>query len=478
MAERFTGTLEYHLTQDYNQRGLITNTQDRLDNLRVAIREIVSNAKDGKTFFDWETGQDSVLSVGVTNVQRIGPIFRSFNRGQIDDRALLMGWSNKRTSDVRGIIGQFGEGLKLAMITACRLGISMVVRVGDVEWRPTLEPSSKFQGETVLYVRSKKLDPDKFVDGTEVRLYPIEPTLWDEEKPKFRFLNPTGKEISTTYGVLLLEPRDKGKIFVNGVLDHVQEDFIFGYDLTTVPKEEINRDRHLIASHIIKQHTSDVLAQAIQKSEMVATQLVKAMSETSFRSIEGGYISWENKGSLKPLADAFRKMNPHEVPISEVDKVERVKSAGRQPIVVSSALISILTKAEGDDFFGLDKVEQLINSSYSEEVEFKNLPPTQKYNVLRAFKFLSMAVPELGGDTYAEARRLFRFVAFNTPKQGLYIVSSKERLISLTILDNPRQLIETMVHEWAHEKGTDGTVEFEKECDRLHSAILMEVVAW
>jgi hypothetical protein len=100
--------------------------------IREAIRELVANGIDGES-------QNGAAFTAKHDPKR--EILSLINRGvTVDAKALYFGGTSKH-GYVR-YIGQYGEGLKIAMLVFARLGYKLLIRNGSEVWQPRLSPTS------------------------------------------------------------------------------------------------------------------------------------------------------------------------------------------------------------------------------------------------------------------------------------------------------------------------------------------------
>jgi hypothetical protein len=184
------------------------------------IRELVSNAIDTRTAWNMtREGDDVVITDSGT-----GLVIRQ----------LLFGVSEKADSNA---IGQFGEGLKLAMLVLTRMGLTARVSSGSLRlWNEVEE----IGGEACLKLCFT--DNNELFVGTEVFIQG-----WGAESPIFeeRFVSPDSVLFENEKGQLLTDRA----LFVKGVFVCVLEGYEWGYNLYGV---KMNRDRSAISEYDVK----------------------------------------------------------------------------------------------------------------------------------------------------------------------------------------------------------------------------------
>jgi len=201
------------------------------------VREIASNAMDADPDFTMEINADGALVV-------------KSRGGNLAVRHLLLGVSEKRDATA---IGQFGEGLKLALLVLTRMGRTAHVYSGG---RHIWNEPARMEGEQVFKIRWRNGFRD---NGMTVIGIPD----WPGETFEERFIRAGDPRVLFTgqFGRMILEEAEPG-IYVKGVwvqpsrLYH--DGFAFGYNLQDV---DMNRDRGVIRSWNLARNVGKVWSQ-------------------------------------------------------------------------------------------------------------------------------------------------------------------------------------------------------------------------
>ena len=209
--------------------------------------------------FEYLISEDYVSSWGITQARR--ELLQNamdcggmeicgtslMNDGVIPQEAWLLGVSIKDGDDA---IGQFGEGLKLALLVLLRSGCEVIVRSGDYEYRPALVRSPLFNNKRILEV-TRYYEP--FGDRTEVEVTPC--IQWEEgvlENPqKYRLL------------------RDEPVLYVGGLYVCDLQDFRHGYNLSPV-NIKLGRDRDVPDLSSLTVETARLISETLSPSEQYA----------------------------------------------------------------------------------------------------------------------------------------------------------------------------------------------------------------
>ena len=98
-----------------------------------AVRELLQNAIDSESAFEWEFGDDTLH-------------IRS-RHSRLQASTLLLGQTSK--ADSTDTIGSFGEGYKIALLVLTRCGYPVTVHNGDRTWRPSFRMSRQFEAKVL-----------------------------------------------------------------------------------------------------------------------------------------------------------------------------------------------------------------------------------------------------------------------------------------------------------------------------------------
>jgi len=233
-----------------------------------SVRELVSNAHDASPD-DW-----SITHEGDTL------IIRDSGDG-IQLHQLLLGVSEKTNS---GAIGQFGEGMKLALMVLLRLGHNSVVYSNDLIL--TASRGEKFGREVLVITHEQTSTP---IQGTCVVI-----DNWEGETFQDRFLfdNDDDRIIFTNEGGSVL---DTNTLFNKGVFVQDLPDYAFGYNM---PNLKIDRDRSTISEWDIQQAVGKIWrnAKSSYSWKMYFQQVKLGKAE---RDIYLGYPSEDVKDAIR-----------------------------------------------------------------------------------------------------------------------------------------------------------------------------------
>jgi hypothetical protein len=201
-----------------------------------ACRELIANALD-----------EAVLTGSQTPViQKTGQyswIIRDYGRG-LNYQSLIQ-TENKEKMSNSHMIGKFGIGLKDALATFERQGISVILRSrhGDIG----LERVAKHSFDDVITLHAVLYPPSNpTMIGTKCELLGISDD--DVFAAQEMFLEFSDAELAerTKFGEIYSRHGDEGEIFINGMKVASEPNFLFSYNITGVTsqlRKALNRER-------------------------------------------------------------------------------------------------------------------------------------------------------------------------------------------------------------------------------------------
>lgn len=220
-----------------------------------AIREVIQNALDTKTGVSitpngegWEV-RDGGIGVKLSD--------------------FLLGRSSKQ--DDAGVIGQFGEGLKIACLVLARNSRVIVVEALGKKYKFSFQYDKEWDSQLLTI----DIETSSLASGT---LVTIECSTEEMEAARSLFLRFTPQEVLESI------PARKGEvlacggsIYVNGLLV-TQIDSLFGYNL--LDKDLVNRDRSAVGYEAVKEGIATVLSH-IGDKDLIQTIISTAIDDKS-----------------------------------------------------------------------------------------------------------------------------------------------------------------------------------------------------
>ena len=275
-----------------------------------ATRELLQNAFDQAdqepdTFVDFSY-KDGVMTVGSST-------------GHLPIKSLLLGYSDK--TDARG---QFGEGLKLALLVLTRSGHSVMIANGSEVWTACLEYDETYDSK-ILQINVTHDHPE--VPGVHVYVGGVPEESWNLIRGNVCSIK--------DHDAIFHDTREKGRIYVGGLYVTTLSDFQCGYAFT--PKSlTLDRDRSMIHSFDASYATSRLWA--VESSSLTYELLKRDAPDVKYCA------SLTYSDSLMPgiVYKLFDKHHPDTIPVSTQDEIQKVQSAGLRWTLVSETLKAIL----------------------------------------------------------------------------------------------------------------------------------------
>lgn len=321
-----------------------------------ALREIISNALDTKT---------------KVSIKKIGKEFHIIDRGKgISQKHLLLGLSKNKN------IGQFGEGLKIAVLILLRNGFDIQIETVGRTYIPKLEEEEEFENEIITKWYHC---PNKRTKGTEIVTNVGDKDIQQAKKLFAIYTTPELVE-ENDFGKIYKNFDNEGTIYLRGVVVQNIGKSLFSYEITD--KKLVGRDRKAIDERKLKFAAKKILKNA--KLKDVITKYYDNINNPDI---------WENEMTFTPTykeiwgkfsKEAFEKR----VLISNYNDVydRKVKEEGFQIInpdkKVRQTLINIGILTSDKKSFEIDreKVQK------SEPIPFKELLEFERRNWMKAIK--------------------------------------------------------------------------------------------
>lgn len=230
--------------------------------IKEAIRELLQNAIDGE-----HCGHKK--SIDYNEESKTLHIINEDTK--LPKSSLVLGCSSKE--DIDGMIGKFGEGYKLALIVLLRKGFIVDIMNADEHWSPKFVVSEKF-GTQVLTIDVSKDD----VTNIDLcfTITGIDKELYNELLTYFPCIDDEyGDVVSSDNGYILLNPKFKGKMYVEGLYIQSDNNFKYGYNFNS-DVVDLDRDRKAINYYELRKLT----AASVVTAETCCPELFKAISDS------------------------------------------------------------------------------------------------------------------------------------------------------------------------------------------------------
>ena len=338
--------------------------------VQEALREIVQNGIDQEKQVEGNTMEINYDGSNVLSISNKSSI--------LSKKSLLLGYTSK--ADDENTIGQFGEGLKIALLVLNRLGKNVTIyNYGSKEvWTSKFVKSRRYEGEEVLtiYVETEAIwkkvpnanltievegintdDYAELINRTLLLQEDLGETLYSEE-----------------YGTILLDEKQKGRVYVNGLYINSIEELTYGYNIKP-SKLRIGRDRDLVSDFDIisttslmwREHNIDLLQELIKSGCKDVTYLHSYL----------GYFDGQIKESTY---ESFTKEHgENAIPVSSQSEYELMNSRYNNAniVIVNEIQKNIITESKGFK----DTLKNAVKKEMSLEEEYYHWKKANSCNI-------------------------------------------------------------------------------------------------
>jgi len=421
------------LTQNYVPNWTITH----------AMREVISNAIDGERdgapmTVRWSPakGRLTVRNEGAT----------------VPTEALLLGHSGSRKDADK--IGEFGEGLPLALLVIARSSRFDVRIVNDNEaWVPSMVRHTDLDA-SVLEISTRRLKEGR--GHFEVRVDGLTAEDWDTLQSMFLRLNrkyDPDKSVVVGKARVLTQRSLKGHIYNKGVLVAKRDDLLAGYDL----HETTNRDREIIDEWDLRSALSSLLSEGFNlRPDVFEKHVMRALEDEHAFEARSTWNLRSNGALVSHVASEWQERHGEDaVPVESMAEAKEIAHLGKRGVVVSSRMKEVLDESH---IAGFEEAKADLQTAVRDRFSWDDLTEDQQWSLDRAVEAVGLS--DLSDEGVL---RRVNVVEFNsTTLRGTYDRSSGEVRLSADVLNDPVDTIHTLIHEVAHAAGGDGSVEHER----------------
>lgn len=410
------------------------------------VREVVQNAVDSN---------DLGRRMKVTHS---GDTLRVSNEDvRLGKEVLLLGKTSKLDSPNQR--GQFGEGLKIALVAALRCGLNVKIINDDESWTPSLEVAEQFGGEKVLTIRTHQRQ--KGVGAFTVELAGIPKDTWTELRKNFLFLTPTKKSIPCMGATILQGEEQKGRCYVKGIFVEHNERLEHGYDFQHV---SVDRDRRMCEQWQAKSAMTNAWAQAAIITPKFLANLI-TMLENGAVDVEDMRYS-TNDGILEALSvDFMRRYGADAIPVSSAAEATEVGHFGKVGVVVDQNYVAVLRRKLPT----LSELRKDFQKAVVRPVTYGELMPAERDNWDLVVGLVSKATAalKLPFDIAKVSIVEFRDEKLKGTYHNGLIQVGRQGLLDV------EDVLFTLVHECAHTQGGDGSKMHEDTEGRIFAKIIV-----
>ena len=419
--------------------------------VQEGLRELIQNTLDAED----ATGQRSSIRYST----RSQTVTLKNPGARLDRDALLMGMTTK--ADDANVRGQFGEGLKLGTLALCRAGAAVRIETSSENWRASLDKHPSFPGRRVLCFDTHRRHSDGD-DAVVIKVKGISKADYDEAKGRFRRLSPTAKKAGFDagyYGEVLLDPEDKGKLYVKGIFVEQKDGLAFGFDLK---QAKTDRDRRLVQSWDFS-YTAGIIAQGNKSGALETRQVFDLLMSGSDEVKDiNCHLDADQR---RALAERFRFTHgPDAIPCDNHQTARKLESVGLVGIVTNEKAIEVLTPILGTAASKIHEASRMALEEYA----LGDLTDKERDAFLWAHTNLTAVVCGRNPDAYRPEIKIVRFADPKT--MGIHRrLDGGDRVIEIarSVLSSRYRALSVLVHEVAHLVGADGS--------KAHTDVIEEI---
>jgi hypothetical protein len=401
--------------------------------LKEAFREFQSNAEDAER--QLQAPCKTKYSKGVVYVENTNVT--------MPRDALLFGHTTKAGNSA--LIGQFGEGLKLACLAAVRAGHAVTIRNGSEVWKPSLQQSKTFPGQEVLTFEIGKGRAE--MDRVAVEIAGVSPEQWAELRAMFLTLDPPDPAhvVKTPYGTLLMQREFAGRIFVKGVFVMKDSQYQQGYDLQHA---NVDRDRRLVERWDLEYAIRNIWSESAKQNDAARGRLIASLEnqEHDTASLDEYAARSFPEEVTQAVAAKFKELHGEDaIPVQTLAESQELSHLGAKAVVMPKALTAMVQT-------GLKTSVAETKARLAREARkmyaWSELLDVQRENLENAIRLVSKVREVELAD--------IDVVDFRTPALvGLF----KDGRIQLgsSILGSFKETVKVLIHEIGHRKGGDGS---------------------
>lgn len=438
------------------------NIEEVLEDWEVAhaIREIIANALDEQVI-------TKTADVQIFKDRQGNWHIRDFGRG-LRIEHFTLNEDKEKLSYPSGIIGKFGVGLKDALATFHRRGVTVLIRSSHGTYR--LREAQKHSFDEIVTLHVEYDDSLTGLRGTEFILHGV--TDSDMSQAKALFLKFSNEEVleTTTYGQILPRRGSAARIYINGVLASEEPNFLFSYNITSLTaamKKRLNRERLNVGRTTYAERVKIILKNAKSKvvKDLLANQVF--MRATGDQCDEMQWIEI-NQMALNLLHERQQVALVTEQELqTRPDVMDTIRSDGYHIIVINDrqkAKLNEQIRTGGPQIRTLE----IYIKEYHDSFQYRFVDPASLSRQERRVFNLTpklLALVGIAGRRAPKVRISETMRVTSDDTGGVWDSDQRAIIIKRSRLTSPLAYASTLLHEVAH--ATTGTVDATREFERV-----------
>lgn len=451
-------------------RGFDLNIERVLENWEVfhALREIIANALDEQKLTGTKPIEIFNDIKGLWHVRDYGRglQYNHFTQNE-----------NEEKLKAPNLIGKFGVGLKDALATFDRHGISVTIQSKHGVFTFDKMKKADFDDIITLHAIIHNPSDTRFI-GTEFIIQGCTQTDIDKARNMFLSFSNLQRLEDTYIGDVYKRAVEGGKIFINGVLVAIEANFMFSYNITstnTAIKKALNRERTNVGRTAYADRIKAILLQC--GSDAVLQTIVEELKK---------FTTGEQKDELKWLdvqEHATRVLNAKGnvvfVTASDfqnmtADQRDILQNSGKQFVTVADNLaykLGNIHDVDGGNIVTSSVVLKEYHNSFKYEfIKISDLSPAERQRYMRLTKWAANFLGVEKRKIEVKISKTLRPTIFGDDTLGEWISNENIIVIRRDRLNSENAFLGTLIHEYTH------AISGESDCTREFETALTDTL--
>lgn len=448
-------------------RAFDLNIEEVLENWEVehALREIIANALDEQVI-------SKTAEIEIAKDKQGDWHILDFGRG-LKIEHFTLNENEEKLNAPSGVIGKFGVGLKDALATFHRRGVSVLIRSPFGTYRLKQEHKHGFDDIVTLHVEYD--DSRNDIRGTEFVLHGV--TDADMEKSKSLFLKFAGEEMleMSIYGQILRREGNTSRVYILGVFAAEEPNFLLSYNITSLTdsmKKKLNRERLNVGRTTYADRVKAILKNA--KSKTVEALLIEQVEKraTGEQCDEMAWIEISQMALNLMHQQGNVVFFTEEELQSKPNVLDNVRSDGLKVVVITeqqSDKLEAQTLAGGPEVRTVGTYVQEYNASFQYKfVDLRELTKEERriYDLTPEI----LALVGVTGKRVPEIRISDTMRVTSDDTEGVWDASIPAVVIKRSKLSSLVGYAATLLHEVGH--ATSGAVDATREFEKVLTSYL------
>lgn len=268
-------------------------------------------------------------------------------KSKITPKTLLMGSSTKRNKS--NLIGEHGEGYKVATVVLVRNGIDVLIYNNEVKevWSSRVVKSKRYDSDIVCFDIEKKIFNKK--ENLCIELLGITEEMYNDIVEKNLHLQSTesiGECLKSENGTILLNSKYSGMVFVEGLYVCTKQSIEKGYNFKAGILK-LDRDRGLVDTFDLKYAIAEMYVGLSDK-----TYIVSHIEDNDLQYI-GTKLRLFGGDCRIEISDMIyngfiEEYGEDSIPVSNVNSFNFYSNCGLKPVMVKEQVFDVISIKERD----------------------------------------------------------------------------------------------------------------------------------